>query len=173
MRRALLLFFVLPALAADVTVERLNHAEKEPQNWLHYYGAYKAWRYSPLDQINATNVNKLAPVWAFESGQTDGGMQSTPVVVDGVMYVSTAWNHIFALDAKSGERIWRYDYPVAEEIPASTAPGTAASPCGAIWSSWARSTTIWSPSTPRPARRPGESRLKMPNSAAATSPGRR
>ncbi len=119
MRRLFVCLLVSAALAiaADVTSERLEQAAGEPQNWLTYYGSYQGWRHSKLDQINRDNVSKLAPVWAFESGVTDGGMQSAPLVVDGVMYVSTAWNHIFALDAKTGEQIWRYDYPEPEAIP--------------------------------------------------------
>ena len=103
--------------AADVDSDRLERAHEEPSNWLTYYGTYASWRYSELDQIDRSNVSDLRPVWAFESGFTDGGMQSTPLVVDGVMYVSTAWNHVFALDAASGAQIWRYDYPEPEAIP--------------------------------------------------------
>ena len=102
---------------AEVDSERLNRADQEPENWLTYYGAYKSWRYSPLDQINRSNIGQLRPVWAFESGVTDGGLQAAPLVVDGTMYVSTAWNHVFALDAATGEQIWRYDYPEPEQIP--------------------------------------------------------
>lgn len=104
--------------AADVTADRLERAESEPENWLTYYGTYKSWRYSPLDQINRSNVKHLTPVWAFESGLDDGGMQSAPLVVDGVMYVSTAQNHVFALDAVTGEQIWRYQHELPDEIPA-------------------------------------------------------
>lgn len=119
MRRFLALLFTSLAvtLAGEVDSHRLEQAASEPENWLTYYGTYKAWRYSPLDEINRDNVARLRPAWAFESGVTDGGMQSAPIVVDGVMYVSTAWNHIFALDAKTGEQIWRYDYPEPEAIP--------------------------------------------------------
>ena len=113
---ALLLGTTLVA-GAEVDSERLNRADQEPENWLTYYGAYKSWRYSPLDQINRSNIEQLRPVWAFESGVTDGGLQAAPLVVDGTMYVSTAWNHVFALDAATGEQIWRYDYPEPEQIP--------------------------------------------------------
>ena len=108
---------IAPLAGSEVTAERLNRAEDEPANWMTYYGGYKSWRYSPLDQINRSNINSLRPVWAFESGFTDGGLQAAPLVIDGVMYVSTAWNHVFALDAVTGEQIWRYDYPEPEEIP--------------------------------------------------------
>jgi alcohol dehydrogenase (cytochrome c) len=115
---ALSLLAALAAQAADVTADRLQKAENEPQNWLTYYGGYKSWRYSSLDQVSRSNVKRLAPVWAFESGFGDGGMQSAPLVVDGVMYVSTAGNHVFALDAATGEQIWRYDYELPDELPA-------------------------------------------------------
>ena len=113
---AALAFSVLNA--ADVTSERLESAENEPENWLTYYGTYKSWRYSPLDQINRSTVKRLTPVWAFESGLDDGGMQSAPLVVDGVMYVSAAQNHVFALDAVTGEQIWRYQHKLPDELPA-------------------------------------------------------
>jgi alcohol dehydrogenase (cytochrome c) len=115
---ALSLLAALAAQAADVTADRLQKAENEPQNWLTYYGGYKSWRYSSLDQVSRSNVKRLAPVWAFESGFGDGGMQSAPLVADGVMYVSTAGNHVFALDAATGEQIWRYDYELPDELPA-------------------------------------------------------
>jgi len=105
------------ALGEEVDSARLNRAVDEPQNWLTYYGAYESWRYSPLDQINRSNIEQLRPVWAFESGVTDGGLQAAPLVVDGTMYVSTAWNRVFALDAATGEQIWRYDYPRPDQVP--------------------------------------------------------
>ena len=119
LRRALVAALAVSVLnAADVTADRLENAESEPENWLTYYGTYKSWRYSPLDQINRSNVKRLTPVWAFESGLDDGGMQSAPLVVDGVMYVSTAQNHVFALDAVTGEQIWRYQHDLPDELPA-------------------------------------------------------
>ena len=103
-------------LAAEVTPERLENAEKEPHNWLTYGGTYKAWRYSPLDQINRGNVRKLAPVWALQVGELTGGIQSTPLVADGVMYLIGPWNRIFALDAATGEEIWHYYYPKPKNV---------------------------------------------------------
>jgi glucose dehydrogenase len=62
------LLAICAVAAGEITVERLNQAEKEPHNWLIYGGTYKAWRYSPLDQIHASNVQRLAAVWAFQAG---------------------------------------------------------------------------------------------------------
>ena len=108
--------------AAEVDAERLNKAHDDTDNWLTYYGNYLSWRYSPLDAINRSNVKDLRPVWAFESGMADGGMQSAPIVVDGVMYVATAWNHVFALDAVTGEQLWRYAYAKPDQFPTLYGP---------------------------------------------------
>jgi alcohol dehydrogenase (cytochrome c) len=105
-----LFFPVLAIRAQEVTMERLNNSEKEPHNWLTYGGTYKAWRYSPLNQINASNVQKLSAAWAFQLGEVEGGLQCTPLVSDGVMYLIGPNNRVFALDAATGKKIWGYGY---------------------------------------------------------------
>jgi alcohol dehydrogenase (cytochrome c) len=79
-------------------------------NWPHYGGTYYSWRYSALSQVNGSNVNRLTPVWMFQTGDPDGGLQVTPIVIDGVMYVSSSRNHIWALDAATGKELWKYTY---------------------------------------------------------------
>src|ERR1700693_695035 len=74
----------------EVTAQRLVNADKEPQNWLSYGRTYNAWRYSPLDQINRSNIKKLVAAWAFQTGDPEGGFICTPLVADGVMYISTS-----------------------------------------------------------------------------------
>ncbi len=113
----LLLYGGVVTFGADVTPQRLNQAAKEPHNWLTYYGNYNAWRYSALDQVHRFNVDKLAPVWTFQTGEIDGGLQSSPLVVDGVMYITGAWNRVFAINAVTGEELWHYYHPRTEEIP--------------------------------------------------------
>ncbi|MEX2303010.1 MAG: PQQ-binding-like beta-propeller repeat protein [Bryobacterales bacterium] len=115
-------FFLAGGTAADVTSERLKNAASEPHNWLTYGGTYNFWRYSDLDQINRGNVRKIAPVWAFEAGVIDGGLQSTPLVADGVLYLSTSWNRVFAINAATGEEIWHYFPPRPEQIAELYAP---------------------------------------------------
>lgn len=88
-----------------VTDERLR--EPEPENWLHYRRTYDGWGYSPLRQIDTTNVSKLTPVWTFSTG-VDEGHQSPPIVNDGVLYVTTPGNQVLALEAATGELLWRY-----------------------------------------------------------------
>lgn len=82
------------------------------QNWSHYMGTPQAWRHSSLNQINAANVKRIAPVWVFQTGDYEGGLQATPLVEDGVMYLSTSRNRVFAIDAVTGREIWRYNYPL-------------------------------------------------------------
>ena len=88
-----------------VTDERL--VSPEPENWLSYRGTYDGWGYSPLDQVDVSNVHNLSPVWAFSTGTT-GGHESPPVVNDGVMFITTPGNQLFALDARTGDLLWRY-----------------------------------------------------------------
>lgn len=100
----------LIALLAAVPLLAQNGATRE--NWPHYGGSQLAWRYSALDQINAKNVKKLAAAWVYQTGDYDMGLQSTPIVLDGVMYVSTSRNQIHALDAATGRVQWVYKYPL-------------------------------------------------------------
>lgn len=80
------------------------------ENWPHYGGQYSAWRYSALTQVNTGNVRRLTPAWAFQTGDSEGGLQATPIVVDGVVYLSTSRNHIYAIDGATGRQLWKYTY---------------------------------------------------------------
>ncbi|MBK5291922.1 MAG: PQQ-dependent dehydrogenase, methanol/ethanol family [Acidobacteriia bacterium] len=104
MRHALLLVLASSAIWGQPGVTR--------ENWPHYGGTYQSLRHSALNQINASNVKKLTPVWTFQTGDTDGGLQSTPLVIDGVMYISTAHNWVYAVNAATGRQIWKYTYPL-------------------------------------------------------------
>src|SRR5438552_1441165 len=79
-------------------------------DWPSYGGTNSAQRYSALDQINRSNVAKIAPAWMFQTGDPESGPQSTPIVSDGVMYLSSASNWVFALDAASGRLLWEYRF---------------------------------------------------------------
>ncbi len=98
---------------SSVTQERLN--KPEPENWLMYRGNYAGWGYSPLEQINASNVKKLRPVWTLSTGQIEGH-QAPPIVNNGVMFVATPMNQVMAIDAKSGDLLWRYQRKIPEEL---------------------------------------------------------
>ena len=88
-----------------VTAARL--AQPEPGNWLMYRRTYDSWGYSPLKQIDASNVGRLVPLWSFSTG-VEEAHQAPPIVNDGVMFISTPKNQVLALDARTGELIWRY-----------------------------------------------------------------
>jgi alcohol dehydrogenase (cytochrome c) len=96
------------------TWSRLDHTDKEPQNWLTYFGNNRAWSYSTLGQITRTNVKNLAPVWTFAAGDVEKGLVATPLVMDGVMYLGTGSDHVFALDAVTGRQLWSYSHPLPD-----------------------------------------------------------
>src|SRR2546425_8900760 len=94
--------------AEEVSDARLLNAYQDATNWLLYGRDYSNQRYSPLDQINVGNVKTLIPKWAYRTGKV-GSFQTSPLVVDGVMYATTPFNHVVALDARNGTQIWRYE----------------------------------------------------------------
>ncbi len=94
----------------DVDDARIIAApETEPGSWLTYGQTYKEQRFSKLTQINRDNVDQLGLAWSTEIGDANMRMQATPIIVDGVMYVSNGWSVVYALDAETGAEIWRYD----------------------------------------------------------------
>jgi alcohol dehydrogenase (cytochrome c) len=102
---------VLPAAGQGVPVsfERLLHADQEPGNWLMYSGAYNSWRFSRLDQINTGNVKNLQVKWLFQ-GRHQEKFETTPLVVDGIMYLTRPENDVYALDAETGRVMWVYNH---------------------------------------------------------------
>jgi alcohol dehydrogenase (cytochrome c) len=112
------IFFVaalsLPVLAQEPTWSRLIGSDKEPQNWMTYGGNYSAWRYSALDQITRENIKNLMPVWTFHTGELRGGLNATPLVMDGVIYLMGPMNRVFAINAETGKIIWKYFYKLPE-----------------------------------------------------------
>ena len=92
-----------------VTQDLLNRAAGDGNNFLHTNGNYEQTRYHPARQINASNVHELRPAWIFQTEVVET-METSPIVVDGVMYVTTAFSHAYALDAKIGAQIWHYKH---------------------------------------------------------------
>lgn len=102
---------------AQVTADRIVEADSEPHNWLTYSGNYSSTRHSRLKQISPSNIDELELSWVFQARSLEN-FTSTPLVVDGVMYVTQAPNDVVALDAKSGRIYWVYEYvPSAEARP--------------------------------------------------------
>ena len=112
-----------PPVAKGVTYDRILNAREEPQNWLTYYGAYDGQRYSPLDQINKENVKRLTPAWVFQcgsvglhAGKSTYSFEASPLVVDGVMFVSGWDGWIWAIDARTGSELWRYKHAIPYDV---------------------------------------------------------
>ena len=99
---------------ADVNTKRILQAEQEPQNWLTHGRTYNEQRYSPLSQITEDNIANLGLAW-FHDFDTKRGMEATPIVVDGVIYVSGSWSRVYALNAATGALLWEYDPKVPPE----------------------------------------------------------
>jgi PQQ-dependent dehydrogenase (methanol/ethanol family) len=93
---------------AAIDQERLNSAADEHDAWLSYGRTYAEQRYSPLDQINADTIDQLSLSW-YADMTTSRGQEATPLVVDGAMYISTAWSLVHAFDVRTGQHLWTYD----------------------------------------------------------------
>jgi PQQ-dependent dehydrogenase (methanol/ethanol family) len=102
-----------PAVAA-VDAARLVAADSEPGSWMSYGRTYSEQRYSPLTAINASNIDTLGLAWSYELN-TKRGIEATSIVVDGVMYTSSAWSIVHALDARTGAHLWSFDPKVAKD----------------------------------------------------------
>ena len=102
------------AKGAAVTDARVAAADAEPGNWMAHGRTNDEQRFSPLDQINAANVAGLGVAWEYQTG-TVRGLESSPIVVDGVMFFTGNWGVVYALDARSGKELWRYDPEVPGE----------------------------------------------------------
>ena len=99
---------------ADVDEARLKGAATDRDNWLSHGRTYDEQRFSPLAQIDATSVGRLGLAWSFDL-DTYRGQEATPLVVDGVMYSTSAWSKVQALDAATGKLLWQYDPAVPPE----------------------------------------------------------
>ena len=96
-----------------VTQDMLSRAGSDGNNFLHTNGNYEQTRYYPNRQINTNNVKGLRPAWIFQTEVVET-METTPIVVNGIMYVTTAFNHVYALDARTGEELWHYKHDMGE-----------------------------------------------------------
>jgi len=99
---------------AAVDASRMKNADRDAANWLSYGRTYSEQRFSPLTKITSDNAKQLGLAW-YADLDTNRGQQATPLVIDGVMYVSTAWSMVKAYDAASGKLLWSYDPQVPRE----------------------------------------------------------
>jgi len=95
--------------ARAVNAQRLNAADADAANWLSHGRTYDEQRFSPLAQIDTSNVARLGLAWYHDLNAAHRGQESTPLVIDGTMYVTSAWSKVFALDARTGALLWEYD----------------------------------------------------------------
>jgi quinohemoprotein ethanol dehydrogenase len=102
------------ATPANVNGDRIANADREPGNWMSHGRTYNEQRFSPLKAINDKNVAQMGLAWSYDL-DTHRGQEATPLVVDGVMYFTTAWSKVVSLDAASGARRWEYDPKVPPE----------------------------------------------------------
>jgi alcohol dehydrogenase (cytochrome c) len=112
-----------PPVAEQVTAERLVNARTEPQNWMTYYGAYDGQRYSALDQITAATIGNVKTAWVFQYGiigltpsPASYSFEGTPLVVDGVMYLTGADGYVWAIDAVTGQALWEYHHALPFDV---------------------------------------------------------
>jgi len=106
---AVAVIWTLHGQSLPITYDRLLNADKEPGNWLMYSHSYSGWRYSALDQITTQNVKNLGVKWLFQ-GRSQEKFETTPLVVDGIMYLTRPENDVFALDAETGRVMWTYSH---------------------------------------------------------------
>ncbi len=97
------------APAPNVTQAMLNNAAHDSKNFLATNGDYNQQRFHPAEQINRNTVKKLHVAWIFQTDVRES-TETSPIVVDGVMYVTTSFDHVYALDAKTGEQLWEYKH---------------------------------------------------------------
>lgn len=120
MKRTLLSLLVLAAATqagAQVNDEMIAKDAATPDNVLSWGLGTQGQRYSPLSDINANSIKRLAPVWSMSfGGEKQRGQQSQPLVYDGVMYVTASYSRIYAFDTKTGKKLWKYEHRLPEGI---------------------------------------------------------
>jgi len=104
------------AVAQNVPYERILHAQSETQNWLTYSGSYFSQQYSPLRQINRGNISQLRVAWMYQPSKPVANLEASPIVVDGVMYITEPPSTVTALDVRSGLKIWSYTPTLPEHV---------------------------------------------------------
>src|SRR5262245_5421554 len=109
------LLLIAASLPAQVTYERILQASKEPGNWLTYSGNYAGHRYSPLTQINDQNVARLKPAWVYQVNSLQK-FETTPLVVDGIMYMTEPPSNVTAIDTRTGRPLWKYRRPLPDDL---------------------------------------------------------
>ena len=106
---------VASAAMAQVSYERIKNAAREPASWLTYSGNYASHRFSALDEIDASNVSRLRPMWLYQTS-SGGELETSPIVADGLMYVTEPPATVTALDVKAGRPVWSWSRPMPKDL---------------------------------------------------------
>ena len=116
-RAAILAATVLAArvVSGQVPYERIQNADDEPESWLTYSGNYSSHRFSALDEITKDNVASLRPVWVYQAGG-GGAFETTPLVADGILYLTEPPGSVVALDVRSGRSLWTWTRPLPKKL---------------------------------------------------------
>src|SRR5262249_28448467 len=109
---ALLLFSA--NLCAQVPYQRIARAEREPEHWLTYSGSYRSHRFTALDQITTNNVARLRPAWIYQT--KPGLVEASPIVVDGVMFITEPPSTVTALDVHTGRPLWSWTPSIPRDV---------------------------------------------------------
>jgi alcohol dehydrogenase (cytochrome c) len=112
---ALFVALVVASAAGEVPYDRIRRAAAEPAAWLTYSGDYAGQRFSPLDEIDTKNVSSLRPSWVYQAKEP-GQVEATPLVADGVMYVTEGRGPVVALDVRTGRPLWRWDPKLPKDL---------------------------------------------------------
>src|SRR5215472_17687515 len=102
-------------LCAQVPYQRITHAEREPEHWLTYSGSYRSHRFTTLDHITTKNVARLRTAWIYQVKQA-GLVEVSPIVVDGVMYITEPPSTVTALDVRTGRPLWTWTPSIPENV---------------------------------------------------------
>jgi alcohol dehydrogenase (cytochrome c) len=113
---ALLLASPVYFLAQNVPYERILNSANEPGSWLTYSGSYNSEQYSPLKQINRKNVSQLKIAWMYQPSKPVANLEASPIVVDGVMYITEPPSTVTALDVRTGLRLWSWSPTLPEHV---------------------------------------------------------
>ena len=111
----LLLMLISVAGFAQVPYQRIAAADSDPSSWLTYSGNYQAQRFSALTQINRQNVTQLKPAWVYQM-RNSGIVETTPIVADGVMYITEPPSTVTALDVRTGRPLWTYTPNIPSDV---------------------------------------------------------
>jgi len=115
LNRILCLCALAGQLSAQVSFDRIRNAAKEPESWVTYSGNYSAHRFSPLSEIVPGNVGRLKVSWIYQA-PSQHKIETTPLVADGVMYISEPPSNVTALDLRTGRSLWTYRRRIADDM---------------------------------------------------------